>query len=223
MKKVGLLIPKTNLTVEYELQYLYNNSFFDTNKIVFYSSKLDYETNYKENKIKFLNDIAKDSNKKVKDLEYIGVDYIAFFCTTSAVLNSKIIIDNNPFIALIDEAKEKNIKKCLLITPYDNSIGINIKDELEKNGISVCKNYNLNLLNTNDYFDFGINKLKQFILRNYKEEYENIIISCTNLPTLSIIRELEILLNNNIISSNSSLFNKIKKEVVNQYDDKTRV
>ena len=45
-------------------------------------------------------------------------------------------------------------------------------------------------------------------------EYENIIISCTNLPTLSIINELESLFNNNVISSNSCLFNKIKKEVV---------
>ena len=101
-----------------------------------------------------------------------------------------------------------------MITPYDDVVGTNIKVELEKNDIFVCKNINLNLLNTADYFDFGINKLKQFIIDNYKEEYENIIISCTNLPTLSIINELESLFNNNVISSNSCLFNKIKKEVV---------
>ena len=55
-------------------------------------------------------------------------------------------------------------------------------------------------------------RMKPLLL--YKEEYENIIISCTNLPTLSIINELESLFNNNVISSNSCLFNKIKKEVV---------
>ncbi len=214
MKKVGLLIPKTNLTVEYELQYLYNNHFFNIDDIAFYISKLDYKTSYKEDKIKFLNDLAKDSNKKIKDLEYIGVDYVTFFCTSSSVLNSKITINKNPFIAILEEVIEKNIKKCLLITPYDDVVGTNIKIELEKNDIFVCKNINLNLLNTTDYFDFGINKLKQFIIDNYKEEYENIIISCTNLPTLSIINELESLFNNNVISSNSCLFNKIKKEVV---------
>ena len=184
MKKVGLLVPKTNLTVEYELQYLYNNHFFSIEDIAFYISKLDYKTSYKEDKTKFLNDLANDSNKKINDLEYIGVDYITFFCTSSSVLNSEITINNNPFTALLEEVIEKNIKKCLLITPYDDVVGTNIKVELEKNGVLVCKNINLNLLNTADYFDFGINKLKQFIIDNYKEEYENIIISCTNLPTI---------------------------------------
>lgn len=70
MKKVGLLVPKTNLTVEYELQYLYNNHFFNIIDIVFYILKLDYKTSYKEDKVKFLNDLAIDSNNKIKDLEY---------------------------------------------------------------------------------------------------------------------------------------------------------
>lgn len=214
MKKVGLLVPKTNLTVEYEIQYLYNKNFFNINDIAFYISKLDYKTSYKEDKTIFLNDLAKDSKKKINDLKYIGVDYITFFCTSSSVLNSDISINNNPFNALLEDIKEKNIKKCLLITPYDDAIGANIKFELEKNGVFVCKNINLNLLNTEEYFDFGINKLKQFIMDNYKDEYENIIISCTNLPTLSIINELESIFNNNVISSNSCLFNKIKKEMV---------
>lgn len=214
MKKVGLLIPKTNLTVEYELQYLFNNNFFNTDEITFYISKLDYKTNYKENKEKFLNDLANDSNNKIADLEYLNVDYISFFCTSSAIINSDIVIDNNPFNALIEEAHKKGIKKCLLITPYDENIGKNIKNELEKNGIEVCKNININLISTSDYFEFGTTKLKKFIIENYKDEYENIIISCTNLPTISLISELESRFKNNIISSNSCLFNKIKKEMI---------
>lgn len=214
MKKVGLLIPKTNLTVEYELQYLFNNNFFNTDEITFYISKLDYKTSYKENKEKFLNDLANDSNNKIADLEYLNVDYISFFCTSSAIINSDIVIDNNPFNALIEEAHKKGIKKCLLITPYDENIGKNIKNELEKNGIEVCKNININLISTSDYFEFGTTKLKKFIIENYKDEYENIIISCTNLPTISLISELESRFKNNIISSNSCLFNKIKKEMI---------
>lgn len=214
MKKVGLLIPKTNLTVEYELQYLFNTKFFDINDIAFYTSKLEYKTSYKENKEKFLKDLAMDSINKVKDLEYLKVDYITFFCTSSAIINSDKVIDNNPLVALLEEAKKKEITKCMLITPYNDDIGNKIKEELENNNIVVCKNYNLDLLNTNEYFDFGKNKLKDFILDNYKKEYKNIIISCTNIPTLETIKELENVLENNIISSNSSLFNKIKTEMV---------
>ena len=83
---------------------------------------------------------------------------------------------------------------------------------MEKNDISVLKNINLNLLNTEDYFYFVINKLKKFIIENYRNSYENIIISCTNIPTIHFINELEKLLNTQIISSNSSLFNKILRE-----------
>ncbi|HHX99150.1 TPA: hypothetical protein GX533_00470 [Candidatus Dojkabacteria bacterium] len=214
MKKVGLLIPKTNLTVEYELQYLFSKKFFSIQDVVFYVSKLDYKISYKKDKKRFLNDLVVDSKNKIKDLEYLGVDYISFFCTSSAIINSNVVIDNNPFNAIIEEAKQKNIEKCLLITPYDEIIGGNLKNELEKRDICVCKNININLIKTNDYFDFGINKLKDFIIDNYKKEYENIIISCTNFPTISVINELESKLENNIISSNSCLFNKIKKEVI---------
>ena len=36
MKKIGMLIPCTNLTVEYELEYLYNKQYFNTEKYAFY-------------------------------------------------------------------------------------------------------------------------------------------------------------------------------------------
>ena len=51
MKKIGLLIPCTNLTVEYELQHLYNLNYFKYDKITFYISKLEYKTNYKDEDI----------------------------------------------------------------------------------------------------------------------------------------------------------------------------
>lgn len=210
MKKIGLLIPKTNLTVEYELQMLFCKCYFSIEKSVFYISKLDYKTNYKENKSKFLEDLATDINNKKKDLEYLNVDYTAFFCTTSALENK--VEEVNPTISLIEEAKLRNIKRCLLITPYNDILGKEIALMLEENNIKVLKNINLNLLHTSDYFDYGINKLKKLIEENYLKEYENIIISCTNLPTLSVIEELEDKLEVKIISSNSSLFAKIKRD-----------
>lgn len=213
MKKVGLLIPKTNLTVEYELQCLFNSGFFSSDKVVFYTSKLDYKTSYKEKKEQYLKDLAIDSKNKINDLKYLNVDYISFFCTSSAIINFEKVIENNPATALIESANQNEIKKCLLITPYNDELGNKVKNELEKNNIVVNRILNLNLLNTLDYFDFGINKLEKFILDNYKDDDENIIISCTNLPTLTIIDNLRNKLNTKIISSNSSLFEKIKKDI----------
>ncbi len=210
MKKIGLLIPKTNLTVEYELQMLFSKGYFDIEKSVFYISKLDYKTNYKKDKSKFLEELAIDINNKKKDLEYLDVDYNAFFCTTSALENG--VEEINPTISLIEESKLRNVKKCLLITPYNDQLGKEIVKMLEDNGIKVIKNINLDLLHTADYFNYGINKLEKLIKENYLNEYENIIISCTNLPTIGVIENLEYKLNTQIISSNSSLFAKIKRD-----------
>lgn len=210
MKKIGLLIPKTNLTVEYELQMLFSKGYFDIEKSVFYISKLDYKTNYEEDKSKFLEDLATDINNKKKDLKYLDVDYNAFFCTTSALENG--VEEINPAISLIEESKLRNVKKCLLITPYNDKLGKEIMKMLEDNEIEVIKNINLDLLHTADYFNYGINKLEKLIKENYLNEYENIIISCTNLPTISVIEGLEDRLNTQIISSNSSLFSKIKRD-----------
>lgn len=210
MKKIGLLIPTTNLTVEYELQMLFSKGYFDVEKSVFYISKLDYKTNYKEDKSKFLEDLATDINNKKKDLKYLDVDYNAFFCTTSALENG--VEEINPTISLIEESKLRNVKKCLLITPYNDKLGKEIVKMLEDNEIEVIKNINLDLLHTADYFNYGINKLEKLIKENYLNEYENIIISCTNLPTISVIESLEDRLNTQIISSNSSLFSKIKRD-----------
>lgn len=191
MKKIGLLIPKTNLTVEYELQYLFNERILNCNDYVFYVAKLDYKTSYKENKEQYLKDLAEDSKSKIEDLKYLGVDYVGYFCTSSAIVNNKLNILNNPAQALIEESKLKNIKKCLLITPYNDELGGKVKDELENNYIQVNRMINLNLINTKDYFDFGKNKLEKFIIDNYQSDDGDIVISCTNLPTLQLISDIE--------------------------------
>ncbi|MFR7772271.1 MAG: hypothetical protein ACLU0X_02365 [Lachnospiraceae bacterium] len=210
MKKIGLLVPKTNLTVEYELQTLFANGYFNTNKSAFYVFKLEYKSNYKEDKIKFLEELAMNIKEKEKDLKYINIEYSAFFCTTSSIKNEVNVA--NPSLSLIEEAKLKSIRKCLLITPYNNELGKEVVNMLKSNGIKVVENLNLNLLHTDEYFDFGINKLEELIEKIYKKKYENIIISCTNLPSINIINKLEKKLNTQIISSNSSLFAKIKRD-----------
>lgn len=212
MRKIGLLIPKTNLTVEHELQYLFNKNILDCNDYIFYTAKLDYKTSYKENKEQYLKDLAEDSNNKIEDLKYLDVDYVGYFCTSSAIVSENLNISNNPAGALVEEAKLKNIKKCLLITPYNDELGSKVKKELEGNDINVNRIINLNLINTKDYFDFGKNKLEKFIIDNYQSDDGDIIISCTNLPTLHFISNVERKLNVKVISSNSSLFSKIIRE-----------
>lgn len=204
MKKIGLLVPCTNLTVEYELEHLYNINYFNYNEVVFYIAKLQYKTNYKQNKLKFLEDISNDEKNKVAELQYLKVDYMASFCTSASVVSKKMI--NNPFDAILKVARQKNIRKCYFITPYSDDIGNKLADKLEENDISVTKSVNLNLLHTQEYFEFGMQKLKKVILEDYKKDYGDIIISCTNIPTIHFLRELKDELKCEAISSNSCMF-----------------
>lgn len=209
MKKIGLLIPSTNLTVEYEFQKLLQENII--RDVVLYVNRISYKTNYKKNKEQFLKELAENSKTKLEELEYLNLDYYAFFCTSSSVMNKEKVVANNPSNALIESAKMMNINQCLLITPYDEIIGKNIKKHLEKNNIMVIKEIHLNLLNTQEYFDYGVNNLEKLIIQEYKREYKNIVISCTNLPTLNLMK-LEESLDTKIISSNLSMFWKICKD-----------
>ena len=119
MRKIGLLIPKTNLTVEHELQYLFNKNILDCNDYIFYTAKLDYKTSYKENKEQYLKDLAEDSNNKIEDLKYLDVDYVGYFCTSSAIVSENLNISNNPAGALVEEAKLKNVTVVGLVGAKD--------------------------------------------------------------------------------------------------------
>lgn len=206
MKKIGILIPTTNLTVEYEIQKLLRNNLIgDT---IFYVNRIPYNTSYKKNKDQFLKEIAENGKTKLNELKYLQLDYHAFFCTSLAIVNKEKMGIHNPSEALIEAAKNLGIAKCMLITPYDNKIGDNVKKHLENNDIVILKCIHLNLLDTKEYFKYGIENLEQLIVAEYKNEYENIVISCTNLPTLHLMH-LEDKLEANIISSNLSMFWKI--------------
>lgn len=161
-------------------------------------------------RIAFVRQFRNLTQEDVSEKLGLNVDYNVFFCTTSALENG--IEEVNPIISLIEESKLRNVKKCLLITPYNAKLGKEITKMLEDNKIKIIKNINLDLLHTADYFNYGINKLEKLIEKNYLKEYENIIISCTNLPTIGVIENLEDKLNTQIISSNSSLFAKIKRD-----------
>ncbi len=216
MNRIGLLVPNTNLTVENELQLLFNEKFFDSNKETFYIYKLDNKTKYTENKIKFLNEIASNCDEKIKQMQYIGIDKIYSFCTSASIISNDKML-NNPADSIVEVAKCLKIYEAMLITPYDNEIGNEVKKFLERNKINILNMLNLNLLHSEEYFNFGKEKLAQVIMKEYKKKYKNIIISCTNLPTIHLIKSLEDKLETKIISSNYCQFYKIKKDLI-KYD-----
>ncbi len=212
MKRIGTLIPATNYTVEEEIAALYENKVINCNQISFHVSRIGFKTRYSEDKTKFLSELANNYENALSLLKTLKIDDHAFFCTSSAILNKKKfqgkkIIETGS--ALIEACRYLFVKKCLLITPYDNEVGKKVKNALENNGVLVKKDIHLHLEHSIDYINFGHHDLESLILKEYCDSFGNIVVSCTNLPTIHCIKKVESITSSNMISSNQAMFWKI--------------
>ncbi len=214
MKRIGVLIPETNLVVEEEIYRLYEENVFNTNGVVFHILRIPFKTRYSEDNRKFLEEIAINQNEILKNLKTTNLDYLSSFCTSSAEIMREHSSDLclNSADSLVEAGKFLKIDKCLLISPYNETIGSGIENLLNRNGIEVIKKKHINLIHSFDYLTYGYEKLINLVLEEYNKECKNIFISCTNLPTLHLINKLENKLDTTIISSNYSMFWKIIRD-----------
>lgn len=162
----------------------------------------------------FLENIYLDAIKKKNYLDKLGISISYFLCTSASCLHSINMMNILTAAECVTMyAKMRNITKCLLITPYNQEIAENIIKHLNYNGIIVKRNLNLHLCDSAQYFEYGQEKLQKYIEENYEATDGDIIISCTNLPTIHFINTLENTLNAKIISSNSSIYAIIKQSL----------
>ena len=110
-----------------------------------------------------------------------------------------------PITATIKALKKLKINKISVFTPYTKEINDSVLDYFKKKNI---------IINSLTYFDIAsdldigkVNKdyLFKVISHIDLKDSEALFISCTALPALSIIEELEKKLNKTILSSNQTL------------------
>lgn len=222
MKRIGVLIPETNLVVEDEIYKLYENNVISTNDVIFHILRTPFNTRYSKDYNKFLKEITINQKEIIKNLKIENLDYLSSFCTSAAEMMKDYQSNMcfNSADSLVEAGKFLEINKCLLITPYNEFIGLGIEELLERNDIKIVKKKHINLLHSFDYVAYGYKKLANLIFKEYSNECENIIISCTNLPTMHFINKIEKKLNTKIVSSNSSMFWKIIKDNKIFYNDR---
>ncbi|MEN8908110.1 MAG: hypothetical protein ABF289_19325 [Clostridiales bacterium] len=212
IKRIGILIPYTNLVVENELHkacYNINNLFIHTSRIY---SKIRYSTNTNG----FINSLNDNLKESIKLLKTIDIDALGYFCTIASANNTINLNNANiPFIttseALINSLKHLNLKNIILITPYTDELGKNICTILINNKINIITNKNLNLKSSKNFAKYGYNDLEKLLFNIYDKRCDGIVISCTNLPTFHLINKMEQILSVPIITSNqATLWNIIK-------------
>ncbi len=162
--------------------------------------------------------MADDITEVVNDiLPDQKIDCVAYGCTSGTIaagyntIKTKINLAKpeakvtTPITATIKALKKLNIKKISIFTPYTKIINDSVLDYFNKENI---------IINSLTYFDIAsdldIGKVDESYLFEVLakidlSESDALFISCTALPALSIIEQLEKKLNRVVLSSNQAL------------------
>ncbi|WP_338602599.1 aspartate/glutamate racemase family protein [Sulfolobus tengchongensis] len=227
-KKVGVIIPSSNTTVEYEFNNVIFNSIKEY-KITLHFSRIIL----KDVTLKDLEIMERETERAISELSTINPHVISYACTSGSLFkgpkhHEEIIqrIEKNakvPGVAtsgsVIDALRELNIEKLVLITPYIEEIN---KKEIEflsnhnftiikSAGMGIVENTNIGAVTPEEVYEFATKVL------NNVSGYDGVFISCTNLRTFEIIGKLESKIGKPVISSNSAtlwdIFRKLKIDV----------
>ena len=193
MQRIAIIIPFSNMAVEYELQRKLNN------KNLFYQIfKIDYKTHQKEDEENYYIELKANLETLINKVEALQFDKIILLCSS---LNSKFNFEMLESIndIVVNFIKENNLNyKLVLFSPYSEKTTKETLKAFHNLGVCFKRVVKKELLGSINYFNFG-NNIVQFI-KEHKFENEKIFVSCTNIPVIDAQTELK-----DIVSSNTIL------------------
>jgi len=186
MQRVGLITPLSNLTVEEEFQKYVKNT-----DLICQFFKLDYSTHKSENEKEFYEELASSIRILSGKLSFTEFKKIINMCTSLSIqINDKTFDSATLLKELI---KKKKTNDMVFISPYSKEITNKIIEFLE---IDPKVQY-VELKRSIDYYQFGKESLRNIAKLNSAQ----ILVSCTNIPTLDLICKEKC----NIISINQAV------------------
>lgn len=218
IKRIALLIPHTDITLETDLRLFLDNNF------IIHTQRMFLEDVSKESEEKMVNNELPKSINYLKNIT--NFDGAIFGCTSASVIygNEGLKTINNiiksnlncksitAYEGVINEIKKRKVKNISLLSPYTEEVNNIMAKQLIKEGIKVEFMKGLNLLKDKDISNVEPNLISKFILDNKKEieETDLCFISCTNFRSTEVLKDLNNKFNTELISSNSSIINYLK-------------
>ena len=162
--------------------------------------------------------MADDITKVTKDiLPDQKIDCVAYGCTSGTVaagyntIKAKINLAKpeakvtTPITATIKALKTLDINRISIFTPYTKEINDSILDYFKKQNIIITSLTYFDIASDLDIGKIDKNYLFKVLSQIDLNDSDALFISCTALPALSIIEELEKKLNKVVLSSNQTL------------------
>ncbi|HKZ94949.1 MAG TPA: aspartate/glutamate racemase family protein [Candidatus Bathyarchaeia archaeon] len=206
--KLGLLVPSSNTTMEHEFRAM-----------------LPQEASVHVARIRLKRVVASElraMEKEVRDealkLADADVHVIGFGCTTGSLVagygyDEKIVkhiekVAKKPAVAtagaVVQAMKALGLSRISVATPYTEAINELERQFLERSGFIIDRMIGLGLI---DNLEIGKTKpetLISLVRKADSSRSDGVFISCTNLPTISIISRLEETLEKPVVSSNTA-------------------
>jgi len=179
--------------------------------------------------VKSLAEMEQEIEEEASKLADANVSVIGYGCTSGSLfkgLGHDLEIERRiekvsgkPAVAtagaVVKALKSLKIRKVAVATPYIDEINRLEKRFLTLNGFKVIDFKGLEISDNLEIGRVNRKTLLDLVLSlNYKEA-DGIFISCTNLPTINVVQELETTLKKSVVSSNTAtLWAMLKKIAV---------
>ena len=216
--RVGLI----TLASDFRIEKDFNNVIYGKN-IDLYCNRIQC---YNPLTNKMLKKMADDIPQVTKNiLPDQKLDCVAYGCTSGTIAagyqsifekvnlakpNTKV---TTPITSAINALKILKIKKLSIFTPYTDEINQSVINYFQKENIEICE---LSYFDIASDLDIGkvdpqhvFDTLTNIDLKNS----DALFVSCTALPVLSVINELEKKINKIVLSSNQTLIWDTLKEI----------
>ena len=208
--KIGLITLSTDLTMESDFYSIINNLPID----VFVNRIKNYNPLTKENLLKMydqLESVTKDILPNEK------INTIAYGCTSGTIaigkekIKEKIQIAKpgcyitTPITSAIKALNKMKIKKIAIFTPYPDSVNKTVFEYFSKEKIEVLSFSSFNLDSDLEIGKVDPNYLLEVLTKMETSSAEGLFVSCTALPVLKIIDQVESKIKKTVLSSNQTL------------------
>ncbi len=222
--KIGLI----TLASDFRIENDFNN--------VIYGKNIDLYSN----RIKSYNPLTNETLKKMADditnvtkeiLPEQKLDCIAYGCTSGTIVagyesifdkvnlakpNTKV---TTPITSAISALKNLKINKLSIFTPYTDEINQSVIKFFKKENIKISELSYFDIASDIDIGKVDPEYLYDVLIKQDLSKSEALFVSCTALPVLTIIKDLEKKLGKIVLSSNQTLI----WDTLNQINYKDKV
>jgi len=208
--KVGLLALSTDLTIESDFQSICQKLPLD----LFVNRIHNENPLTKENLLKMCDQIEPVTEKILPGQK---INTIAYGCTSGTIaigedkVKEKVQLAKpdcyvtTPITSAIKAFKEMNVKKIALFTPYPESVNKTILEYFSKKKINIISFSTFNIDLDEDIASVDPKYLSETLVKLETNGADALFVSCTALPALEILDDVEKKIGKIVLSSNQTL------------------